>query len=156
MSFVLFVFTNGLINQGRVAHTALFSEIKSNLTSSWGSRLGLKWVKICSSGLRQTFAKTLRRPRCGIPITKLSTPFALETSIISFIAGINTWNIIGGRNYGNFRVVWSTSNIKRLTSQPSKPNLFSDDHFFAKKASNLNSDKTASQTYAVLLVTSKL
>ena len=49
---------------------------------------------------------------CGIPMKKVSTPRSLEISITVFIPGIKT-------------------------SQPSKPNLFSDDHFFAKNSSNL-------------------
>jgi hypothetical protein len=51
----------------------------------------------------------------GIPITILSTPSALELSITVFIEGIRT-------------------------SHPSKPNLFSDDHFLARNSSNLETE----------------
>lgn len=39
------------------------------------------WQKMCSRGLRHTLERTLRRPRWGIPITKLSTPSEVERSI---------------------------------------------------------------------------
>ena len=81
-------------------------------TSSDASRVGSNWVKICSSDLRQTLARTLSLPLCGIPMMILSTPNSLDLSMIVFIAGINT-------------------------SQPSMPKRFSDDHFLARKASNL-------------------
>ena len=81
-------------------------------TSSDASRVGSNWVKICSSDLRQTLARTLSLPLCGIPMIILSTPNSLDLSMIVFIAGINT-------------------------SQPSMPKRFSDDHFLARKASNL-------------------
>jgi len=42
----------------------------------------------------------------------LSTPYELDTSMTVFMAGTNT-------------------------SHPSRPNLFSDDHFFARNSSNL-------------------
>lgn len=70
------------------------------------------WVNNWWSGLRQTFASTFRRPRCGIPITMLSTPNSVDLSITDFIAGIRI-------------------------SHPSRPNLFSEDHFLAKKDSKL-------------------
>ena len=82
------------------------------LTSSLASRVESNWVKICSSGLRQTLAITFSRPLCGIPMLILSTPNSLDLSMIIFNAGIST-------------------------SHPSIPNRFSEDHFFARKASNL-------------------
>ena len=46
-------------------------------------------------------------------MTKLSTPYELEWSMIVFMAGIST-------------------------SQPSRPNRFSDDHFLARNCSNMD------------------
>ena len=48
----------------------------------------------------------------GMPMTKLSTPKELEESMMVFMQGMRT-------------------------SQPSKPNRFSDDHFLARNSSNL-------------------
>lgn len=73
-------------------------------------------VNIWLSGFLQTFARTLRRPLCGIPMTMDSTPSSVDLSITCFIAGIRI-------------------------SQPSSPNLFSEVHFLAKNASNLKSKK---------------
>lgn len=83
----------------------------SLLTSSAASKPA-NCVNIWGNGLRHTLAKTLRRPRCGIPIITDSTPSSVETSITSFMAGINI-------------------------SPPSRPKRFSDEYFLAKKASNL-------------------
>lgn len=49
---------------------------------------------------------------CGIPRMTFSTPISLDLSIMVLRAGI-------------------------MTSQPSRPNRFSEDHFLAKKSSNL-------------------
>lgn len=49
---------------------------------------------------------------CGIPRMTFSIPISLDLSIMVLRAGI-------------------------MTSQPSRPNLFSEDHFLARKSSNL-------------------
>lgn len=84
------------------------------LTSSEASNEESNWVKSCSKDLRQTLARTLSLPLCGIPMMMLSTPSSLDLSISIFIAGIKT-------------------------SQPSIPKRFSELHFLARKASNLSS-----------------
>lgn len=84
-------------------------DLKVRLTSSAASRPA-NCVKIWFSGLRQTLAKVLRRPRWGMPMMTDSTPNSVDTSIISFSAGI-------------------------IISQPSKPKRFSDEYFLAKNAS---------------------
>ena len=91
----------------------VYQDLKSGHTSSEGSSVGSNCVKSCSSDLRQTLARTLSLPRCGIPMMMLSTPSSLDLSIIIFIAGIKT-------------------------SQPSMPKRFSELHFLARKASNLD------------------
>ena len=63
-----------------------------------------------------TFAKTFKRPRCGIPITADFTPCSTDLSIKAFIPGMRD-------------------------SQPSKPNLFSFGNFVATNLSN-ESDQT--------------
>lgn len=60
-------------------------------------------------------------PLCGMPIMIDSTPRRVDTSMTCFIAGIKI-------------------------SQPSRPKRFSDDHFFAKKFSNLFTNKHVTQT----------
>lgn len=86
-------------------------------TSSEASNEESNWVKSCSKDLRQTLARTLSLPLCGIPMMMLSTPSSLDLSIIIFIAGIKT-------------------------SQPSIPKRFSELHFLARKASNLSWKET--------------
>eukprot|EP01139_Manchomonas_bermudensis_P010692 Amastigsp_a340901_14.p3 type:complete len:188 gc:universal Amastigsp_a340901_14:933-370(-) len=79
--------------------------------SSVGWKTPANSRKILSIGLRTTFARTLRRPRCGIPMTTVSTPKSDEQSMSSFSPGMSA-------------------------SPPSSPKRFSTPNFFARNASN--------------------
>lgn len=57
-------------------------------------------------------AEAGRTHLCGIPRMTFSIPISLDLSMMVFRAGI-------------------------MTSQPSRPNRFSEDHFLARKSSNL-------------------
>lgn len=105
------------------------------------SAIGLNWVNSWLIGFEHTFTKVLRRPRCAIPMTTVSTPskhIIHENSWISnklqfhlpwlrfnnlfqspFNADVSIHSVIAGIN----------------DSQPSKPNLFSVPYFFARKFS---------------------
>lgn len=129
--------------------------IQSFLTSSAASSFGSNWQKIWSSSLRITLAKTFSRPleakftkvtsdmegniylsafmemkddrrcidyRCGIPMITLSMPAALALSMMVLRAGMRT-------------------------SQPSRPKRFSDDHFLARKSSNLHTQEVSFTGY---------
>lgn len=95
-------------------------------TSSAASRPA-NWVKIWESGLRQTLARTFSLPLWGMPMMILSTPRSVLLSMICFIAGINI-------------------------SQPSRPKRFSEDHFLAKKASNLLTKEILLSVFTLLVI----
>lgn len=99
--------------------------------SSDGSKVE-NWERIVAKGWRQTLERTLRRPLWGIPMTTESTPRVEERSI--------TWNsnlIFHFFENQKIKQKFTCLIAGIKTSHPSKPNLFSLGHFFAKNSSNL-------------------